>query len=107
MVRNVLSEDLEARLPKGTAILPDAPAPTQTAAIAVTLSSFAPDERGQVSLRGSWALMDPHSEAPALTRQIDLQEQGGPSAGAAAGAMSDVLGQLASDIASTLGHPSH
>jgi hypothetical protein len=51
-------------------------------------------------------LIDPHSETPALTRQIDLQEQGGPSAGAVAGAMSDVLGQLATDIASTLGHPS-
>jgi uncharacterized lipoprotein YmbA len=106
MVRNVLSEDLEARLPKGAVILPDAPAPTQTAAIVVTLSSFAPDERGQVSLQGSWALIDPHSETPAITRQIDLQEQGGPSAGAAAGAMSDVLGQLANDIASTLGHTS-
>jgi uncharacterized lipoprotein YmbA len=82
------------------------PAPIQTAAIVVTLSSFAPDERGQVSLRGSWALMDAHSETPAVTRQIDLQEQGGAGAGAAAGAMSDVLGQLATDIASTLEHGS-
>ena len=52
MIRNVLSQDMQKRLAKGEVILPDAPAPPGAASIVVTISDFAADADGRITLSG-------------------------------------------------------
>ena len=102
MVRNVLSQDLAARLPQGRVILPDAPPPPDTGTLVVTIAQFGPDATGDVRLSGSWALLTGGSNTPILERDFQLAAGPAASADAMAAAMSRALGQLASTIASTL-----
>ncbi|HEY6578774.1 MAG TPA: PqiC family protein [Rhizomicrobium sp.] len=102
MIRNVLSQDLQGRLPKGKVILPDAPAPAGTASIVVTIADFSAAADGRVALDGSWSLLKANTNTPNLHRDFDLQTNGGSGADAVAGGMSSLLGELADDIASTL-----
>jgi len=102
MVRNVLSEDLAARLPAGRVILPKAPAPSGTGTLVVTIAQFGPDATGEVKLNGSWALLDGSSGALVMERVIQIEAGPAASADATAAAMSRALAQLASTIASTL-----
>lgn len=102
MIRNVLSQDLQNHLATGRVILPNAPAPKGTAGIVVTLADFAADADGRITLSGSWTLLDADTAKPALHREFDFHTDGGSGADAAAGGMSRLLGQLASDIASGL-----
>ncbi len=98
MVRNVLSQDLAARLSPGKLILPDAPAPLGTRRIVVTLAQFGRRANGEVTLSGSWALLGPDSDLPLLERTVDLET--GPAANpeAVAAVMSALLGELAGKI---------
>jgi uncharacterized lipoprotein YmbA len=102
MVRNVLSQDLAARLPQARVILPDAPPPPDTGTLVVTIAQFGPDATGDVRLSGSWALLTGGSNTPILERDFQLTAGPAASADAMAAAMSRALGQLASTIASTL-----
>jgi uncharacterized lipoprotein YmbA len=102
MVRNVLSQDLAARLPEGRVILPDAPPPPDTGTLVVTIAQFGPDATGDVHLNGSWALLTGGSNTPILKRDFHLDARPAASADAMAAAMSRALGQLASVIAVTL-----
>ncbi len=102
MVRNVLSQDLAARLPAGTVVLPEAPAPAGTRAVVVTLAQFGPDAGGRVRLVGSWALLGSGTSLPAMDHDVRLDGGPAPTADATAAAMSRALGELASDIASAL-----
>jgi uncharacterized protein len=102
MVRNVLAQDLVARLPRGRVILPEAPAPAGTRPLVVTIARFGPDAAGEVKLAGSWALLDPSSGQPVLERDVQLSGGPAPNADATAAAMSQVMGELADQIASAL-----
>lgn len=103
MVRNVLSQDLLDRLPKDKVVLSEAPAPPKTAQIVVTISQFGPDARGGVTLAGSWSLLDGAQGEPLLRRNVTLESNSPADSGASqAATMSELLGRLASQIASTL-----
>lgn len=103
MARRVLSEDLAARLPHDKVVLPDAPAPPQTAQIVVSLAEFGSDPNGKVALAGSWSLLDGERGKLLLRRDVALQAAAkGPGGSGQAAAMSELLGELASNIAKTL-----
>ncbi len=102
MARNVLSQDLAARLPKGAVVLPDAPAPAATRQIVVTIAAFGPLADGTVRLRAEWALLDGSPAKPVLRRNVDLQVSSGRGGAAVASAMSRLLGQLADRMAVAL-----
>lgn len=107
MVRNVLAQDLTARLPEGRVILPDAPAPPGTHRLVVTISRFGPDANAAVRLDGSWVLLAAGADTAVMTRDFQLDSGPAPTADAAAQAMSRALGQLATEIAASLSdhHP--
>jgi uncharacterized lipoprotein YmbA len=101
MVRMVLSQDLADRMPKDKVVLPHVPAPQNTAQIVLSLAQFGPAE-GRVALAGSWALLRPDGK-PLLLRNVTLMSgMIAPDAAHETAAMSQLLGQLASEIAATL-----
>ena len=102
MVRNVLAQDLAARLPTGKLILPRAPAPQGTRTIVVTVVKFGPDPSGEVKLDGSWALLDAASGMSVSEHVVKLDAGPAPDADSTAAAMSHALGQLADRIAAGL-----
>ena len=102
MIRNTLAQDLSARLSKNRMILPDAPAPSGTATIVVAITEFAPDAAGNVRLSGSWSLLAGGSNGSVLEREFKITGAPGPTAESMASAMSDALGRLAAQIASSL-----
>lgn len=102
MVRNVLSQDLAALLPKGKVILPEAPAPRGAGTLVVTIAQFGPDASGEVKLNGSWALLNNSSGGPQLERDFELDGGRAANAEATAAAMSRALNQLANTIAADL-----
>jgi uncharacterized lipoprotein YmbA len=102
MIRNILAEDLEARLPRGKLILPEAPAPDGAGTLVVTLTEFGRDAKGEVKLDGSWSLLSGQTGASILRREFHLNGGAAPGADATAAAMSRALGELASQMAATL-----
>jgi len=100
MVQHVLTADLLERLPAGEVVMPSAPSPSGTDSIVVDLLQFQADAGGTLVLQGSWSLIAPEQETPALVR--DFRYEDATSAqdyGAEAAAMSRLLGRLADDIA--------
>lgn len=102
MIRNVLAEDLEARLPRGKLILPEAPVPDGAGTLVVTVTEFGPDATGEVKLDGSWSLLSGQTGASILRLDFHLSGGAAPDADATAAAMSRALGELASQMAATL-----
>ncbi len=103
MTRRVLSQDLALHLRHDMVILPDAPAPPGTAQIVVTLAQFGPQADGRIALAGSWTLLKGDPARPVLRRDVSLQgARPGTGAAADAAGMSDLLAQLAAQIASAL-----
>jgi uncharacterized lipoprotein YmbA len=103
MVRNVLSQDLAARLPEGKVILPDSPAPPHTSDIVLSIARFDADPSGKVTLDGSWSLVQERRGRPVLQRDVALETSAAaPGPDGQAAAMSRLLGQLATQIATTL-----
>lgn len=103
MVRNVLSQDLLDRLPRDKVVLPEAPAPPKTTQIVVVISQFGPEARSGVTLAGSWSLLDGARSKPLLRRNMTLVSNSPTEDGVSkAAAMSQLLGQLAGQIASAL-----
>jgi uncharacterized lipoprotein YmbA len=102
MVRSVLSQDLAARFPNGSVILPQAPAPAGTRTLVVTIAQFGPDPVGMVRLSGSWTLLD--QETGEVTREHDFRFNAGPAKNPTetAAAMSQALGRLSAAIAGRL-----
>src|SRR5262249_19873298 len=70
MVRNVLSQDLAARVPNGLVILPDAPAPHGTATLIVSVATFGRQATDDVQLNGSWTLLG--NDKPMLARDFTI-----------------------------------
>jgi uncharacterized lipoprotein YmbA len=102
MVRNVLAQNLAARLSPNRVILPEAPAPPRTASLVVTIAKFAPDASGLVRLQGSWTVLSDESGAPITHRNFNLTAGPATTADSGAAAMSEVLGRLANQIAAAL-----
>ena len=102
MVRNILSQDLAARFPNGSVILPQAPALDGTRTLVVTIAQFGPDAAGIVRLSGSWALLD--EVTGAVRREHDFRFDAGPATqpNETAAAMSQALGRLSARIAAAL-----
>ncbi|HWG76193.1 MAG TPA: PqiC family protein [Steroidobacteraceae bacterium] len=103
MIRNVLSEDLSARLPAGMVAPSQAPAPQGSRGIVVDVLEFQPEADGSVVLNAAWTLLAAGPSHPALSEQRRLQQSGvGASAGDRVEAMSQLLGQLADALAQSV-----
>jgi uncharacterized lipoprotein YmbA len=107
MARNVLARDLAKRMPPGTVIFPQAPAPQSAAHLVVTIEKFGEDPDGRVRLVGSWALMKGQPDRTIVQRDIDLEAKAaGTGAAAQAAGMSELLARLSDQIAGELNQPS-
>jgi uncharacterized lipoprotein YmbA len=103
MARNVLAQDLANRLPQGTVIFPQAPAPQSAAHLVVTIAKFGEDAEGKVVLVASWALIRGNPPTTIVQRDVNLTgtAAGSDPASQAAG-MSDLLAKLADQISGEL-----
>jgi hypothetical protein len=102
MMRRTLAQDLLSRLPQGQFVLPDAPRPVGVRGLVVDVLQLQAEPDGQVVMQASWTLMAPGTSTAALTRDVQLTASAGPGPEGAAAAMSQILGQLADQIAGTL-----
>lgn len=103
MARRVLSLDLQSRLAEETVIVPDLPTTPDTARIVVSLLQFGPDPGGKAILVGGWSMTSGRTGKVVMRRDVSLSSDlSDVSADAAAAAMSDLLGQLATNIAKGL-----
>jgi uncharacterized protein len=98
LIRRVLTQDLEARLPAGMVLPPDAPAPDNARGLVVEILSFQP-QGPVIVLDADWTLLEGSPVRPALQRSVHLQEAVGSSTNDQVAAMSRLLGQLADRIA--------
>jgi len=113
MIRRVLSEDLSSRLPAGTVVPPDAPAPPGTRGLVLDVQEFLPESNGQVVLQATWTVEKPGAGANTrssnrtvlATGMQHLELPGGGSADAQVSAMSRLLGRLADAIAAGVNRP--
>lgn len=104
MMRNVLAQDLYARLPAGSFVFPDAPAPADTRKLVVTVLDVDADPSGALTMQAAWTLMAGRSAQPVLTRQTTLATQGlGTGAAGQAAALSRAMGELADQISASIG----
>ncbi len=99
MAREVLTEDLQNRLPPGTVIPPNTPAPGNSRGLVVDILSFVPDGTGQVALTCDWTLLEGAPPKPVVLRTARLTQPGGDNPSNQAEAMSELLGKLADQIA--------
>jgi uncharacterized lipoprotein YmbA len=103
MMRRTLAQDLLTRLPAGSFVLPEAPAPAGTRTLVVTVLSASADASGTLTLQAEWTLLSGHSDQAPLRQQVTLDSAiSGPDALAQAAALSRVLGDLADRIAATV-----
>ena len=103
MMRRTLAEDLSSRLPEGAFVLPDAPAPTDTRALVVTVLDIQADADETLRLQAAWSLSAGHPARVELTRQATLTAQMTESdAAGQAASLSRVLAQLADRIAASI-----
>lgn len=103
LLRRTLSEELADALPQGMVVLPDAPAPPQTAQLVISIVEFAPSPDGRVRLVGSWTLLRGSSPAVVLRRDFSLESAARvANASEQAAAMSALWGEAALQIATGL-----
>lgn len=99
MLRRVLTQDLESRLPRGSVVAPNTPAPQNTRGLVVDILSFQPNGSGTITLEAEWTLLEGSPAHPAVQRTVHLSEPSDGSPDAQAEAMSRLVGQLADRIA--------
>ncbi len=106
MMRRTLAEDLLSRLPEGAFVLPEAPAPTNTRALVVTVVNLEADTNKTLRLQAAWSLSSGRPTRVVLTRQatIEAEMTEGDATGQAA-SLSRALGQLADRIAASISSP--
>jgi uncharacterized lipoprotein YmbA len=103
MMRRTLAQDLLTRLPAGSFVLPDAPAPPGTRALVVTVLNAQADASGIFTLQAAWTLMSGQPSRVTVTQQVTLTKaMASHDAAAQAAALSHVLGQLADRIAASV-----
>ncbi|HTT00673.1 MAG TPA: PqiC family protein [Steroidobacteraceae bacterium] len=106
MTQRVLTQDLAARRPPGSVILPKEPVPPKTGMIVVDILQFACEPSGTVVFDGAWALVPAGADAPSLSRRVHLTESANPGDyGDQVRAMSVILGRIADDMAMALAAP--
>lgn len=103
LARQALAQNLAARLPKDKLVFPGAPWPEGAADLSVDVLSFQASG-GQAVMLASWTIRwpPPSSDAaapPPLGQQLRLQTATGGDAAAHARAWSDLLAQLADQVA--------
>jgi uncharacterized lipoprotein YmbA len=82
MMRRVLSEDLQARLPAGMVVAPKAPAPPGTRGLVIDVQEFEPAAGGKVVLDASWTLLGgTPGEATPGDAKADRSKTGSSKAG--------------------------
>lgn len=106
-IRQVLTQDLASRLPAGTVIAPEAPAPENARGLVVDILTFQPQAAGEVVLDADWTLLEGTQSNPVLRRSVHLTASAAPSAQGEATAMSTLLGQLADGMAAEIGGAAH
>ena len=103
MMRDVLAQDLAARLTGSTLLAPEALPPAGTRVLVVDVLHFDAGPSGEVRLEGSWSQLAPGSGKPLLTQRVRLTARAQPGGyRSQAAAMSRLLGRLADRIAKTL-----
>jgi uncharacterized lipoprotein YmbA len=102
MARKVLAQDLVARLPAGSVVLPNEPAPQDVRKIVVSIVEFGRASDGSIRLEGQWSLSAADSEQTLQSHAIQIRTTAGGGAQAQAKSMSDALGQLADQMAHDL-----
>ena len=103
MMRRALAEDLLSRLPEGSFVLPDTPAPTDARTLVVTVLNLEADTSKTLRLQAAWSLSSGHPARVVLTRQATLSiEMADSGATAQAASLSRALGQLADRIAASI-----
>ncbi len=102
MIRRVLTQDLAQRLPSGSVIAPESPAPPSARGLVVDILTFQP-QGGEVVLDADWTLLQGTQSNAVLRRSVHLTAPATSSAQGQAAAMSTLLGELADGIASQLG----
>jgi uncharacterized lipoprotein YmbA len=103
MMRRTLAEDLLSRLPEGSFVLPDSPAPTETRALVVTVLDLEIDTNKTLRMQAAWTLSTGRPGRVVLTRQATLSvEMPDSNAAGQAASMSRALGQLADRIAASI-----
>jgi uncharacterized lipoprotein YmbA len=103
MIRRTLAQDLLARLPAGSFVLPGAPAPTGARGIVVTVLDLRAGADGKMTFEGSWALTAGENATAVTTQEVSLTEpMPSTDSAAIAASLSRVVGQLADRIAAAL-----
>jgi uncharacterized lipoprotein YmbA len=104
MMRRTLAQDLVTRLPAGSFVLPDAPAPPDTRTLVVTVLDAEADANGTLTLQAAWTLLSGRPARATFSRQTTLKSEieNRGDAAAQAAAMSRALGQLADQIATSI-----
>lgn len=107
MVTRVLVENLTQRLPRSQIYAATSPltSPTADMTVEVNIDSFEPDSGGAVILAAQWVVHYPNGSARFRSQRIRVEPTGGAPKGDATNqivAMSDALGDLATDIAATV-----
>jgi uncharacterized lipoprotein YmbA len=103
MIREVLSQDLAARLPNGQVIPPDAPPSARMRQIVVTIVEFGMDQGQEIRLAGEWSMLADGAPDAVLRREFALTVAWPAPGGAGqAEAMSRSLSQLADAIVAAL-----
>jgi hypothetical protein len=104
MVRRVLFADLEGRLPLGMILIDNNPTSPANLTIAVDILRFDADAAGQVTLKARWQMLDRSSSLVGIPRDAMIVKPGsGRDAEAVAATMSGAVGDLATQIAASLG----
>lgn len=103
MVRSTLAQDLLARLPPGSFLLPGAPAPADARGIVITVLDLRANANGHMTFEGSWTLTAGQPSTAVMTQELSLTEpMSSADSTAIADALSRLLGQLADRIAASL-----
>ena len=106
MIRRVLTQDLAQRLPPGSVIAPESPAPPNARGLVVDVLTFQP-QGGEVVLDADWTLLEGTQSNAVMRRSVHLTAPAASSAQGEAAAMSTLLGQLADGVASRIGAETH
>jgi uncharacterized protein len=101
MLRRVLTQDLQRRLPPGMVIGPDDIAPADARGVVVDILAFAP-QGAAVRLDADWVLLAGSPARTVLHRSLHWSEPFEGSVASQAAAMSRLLGRLADDVAQAL-----
>jgi uncharacterized lipoprotein YmbA len=102
-IRQTLARDLFERLPPGSFVAPDAPAPAAAQIISVDILSLEAHPDGSVNCELSWSLLGPDGKL-LRTRNLHLTAPGRAVPGGQAEAISTILGELADSIVNDVAH---